>query len=201
MFFYYATGITPAMSEAKPGTGSAYAATFRDAPGSYLDRGRTYKVTLPAPSPRRPSGYSRPTTIRPVRSSRPAKGQRESSTARCQASTGMKRTGCTPCPVGATASFCGSTGPWSRGLSRAGSRAPANCRPERAAATRCARREASGWSPSRERKSSRPVQVRLLVKRSPPKQCWPPRDQDQRTVTATRACAVSVHAEGPAGHP
>jgi len=47
MFFYYATGITPAMSEAKPGTGSAYAGVFRDSAGSYLEGGRTYKVTLP----------------------------------------------------------------------------------------------------------------------------------------------------------
>jgi hypothetical protein len=51
LFFYYATGITPAMSEAKPGTGSAYAATFRDSTGSYLDGGRTYMVTLPGPIP------------------------------------------------------------------------------------------------------------------------------------------------------
>jgi len=51
MFFYYATGITPAMSEAKPGTGSAYAGTFRDSTGNYLDGGRTYKVTLAGPVP------------------------------------------------------------------------------------------------------------------------------------------------------
>jgi len=51
MFFYLATGITPAMSEAKPGTGSAYAFAFRDAAGNYLDGGRTYKVTLPGPIP------------------------------------------------------------------------------------------------------------------------------------------------------
>src|SRR5262245_24602756 len=51
LFFYYATGITPAMSEAKPGTGSAYAGAFRDAAGNYLDGGRTYKVTLPGPIP------------------------------------------------------------------------------------------------------------------------------------------------------
>jgi len=51
MFFYYATGITPAMAEAKPGTGSAYAAVFRDAKGDYLDGGRTYSVTLPGPIP------------------------------------------------------------------------------------------------------------------------------------------------------
>jgi len=51
MFFYYATGITPAMTEAKPGTGSAYAITVRDANGNYLDGSRTYKVTLPGPIP------------------------------------------------------------------------------------------------------------------------------------------------------
>ncbi len=51
MFFYYATGITPAMTEARPGTGSAYAITMRNATGDYLDGGRTYKVTLPGPIP------------------------------------------------------------------------------------------------------------------------------------------------------
>jgi hypothetical protein len=51
MFFYYATGITPAMSEARPGSGSAYAGVFRDARGQYLDGGRTYSVTLPGPVP------------------------------------------------------------------------------------------------------------------------------------------------------
>jgi len=51
MFFYYATGITPAMTEAKPGTGSAYAGIFRDAKGEYLDGGKTYKIVLPGPIP------------------------------------------------------------------------------------------------------------------------------------------------------
>jgi hypothetical protein len=51
MFFYYATGITPAMSEAKPGTGSAYAVLFRDSADAYLDGGNTYSVTLPGPIP------------------------------------------------------------------------------------------------------------------------------------------------------
>jgi hypothetical protein len=51
MFFYYATGITPAMADAKPGTGSAYAAAFRDSKGRYFDGGKTYKVTLPGPIP------------------------------------------------------------------------------------------------------------------------------------------------------
>jgi hypothetical protein len=51
MFFYYATGITPAMSMAKVGSGSAYAGAFRDSTGAILDGGRTYKITMPAPIP------------------------------------------------------------------------------------------------------------------------------------------------------
>ncbi|SHG30796.1 Uncharacterized conserved protein [Kaistia soli DSM 19436] len=51
MFFYYATGITPAMSFAKVGSGSAYAGSFKDAKGDALDGGKTYKVTLPGPVP------------------------------------------------------------------------------------------------------------------------------------------------------
>ena len=51
LFLYYATGITPAMADAKPGTGSAYAGAFRDSKGRYFDGSKTYKVTLPAPIP------------------------------------------------------------------------------------------------------------------------------------------------------
>ncbi len=51
MFHYAATGITPAMATPKVGTGSAYAATVKDSEGNYLDGGKTYKVTLPAPIP------------------------------------------------------------------------------------------------------------------------------------------------------
>jgi hypothetical protein len=51
MFFYYATGITPAMSESKPGTGSAYAGAFRDSKGNYFDGAKTYKLTLANPIP------------------------------------------------------------------------------------------------------------------------------------------------------
>lgn len=51
LFHYYATGITPAMAAAKPGSGSAYAAAVRDNQGGYLDGGKTYKITLPAPIP------------------------------------------------------------------------------------------------------------------------------------------------------
>ncbi len=50
-FFYYATGITPAMSMSRVGSGSAYAAALRDARGNYFDGGKTYKVTLPGPIP------------------------------------------------------------------------------------------------------------------------------------------------------
>lgn len=51
MFFYYATGITPAMAFAKPGSGSAYAGVFLDAVGDPLDGSKTYKITLPGPVP------------------------------------------------------------------------------------------------------------------------------------------------------
>jgi len=51
LFHYYATGITPAMAAARPGSGSAYAIAVRDAQGRYLDGGKTYKITLPAPIP------------------------------------------------------------------------------------------------------------------------------------------------------
>jgi len=51
MFHYAATGITPAMAAPEVGTGSAYAATAKDVEGRYLDGGKTYKVTLPAPIP------------------------------------------------------------------------------------------------------------------------------------------------------
>ena len=51
MFFYYGSGITPAMAYSKPGTGSAYAAAFRDSEGHYFDGSKTYKVTLPGPIP------------------------------------------------------------------------------------------------------------------------------------------------------
>ncbi len=51
MFFYYATGITPAMSYAKVGSGSAYAGAVKDSAGNYLDGGKTYRITLPGPVP------------------------------------------------------------------------------------------------------------------------------------------------------
>ncbi|MCC7140014.1 MAG: DUF1254 domain-containing protein [Planctomycetes bacterium] len=50
-FHYMATGITPAMASPKVGSGSVYAFTPKDAHGDYLDGGKTYSVTLPAPVP------------------------------------------------------------------------------------------------------------------------------------------------------
>jgi hypothetical protein len=46
-FFFYATGITPAMAEEMVGKGSAYATAFVDANGDPLDGGKTYKIHLP----------------------------------------------------------------------------------------------------------------------------------------------------------
>jgi hypothetical protein len=51
LFHYYATGITPAMAAARPGTGSAYAIAARDSQGRYFDGSKTYRITLPAPIP------------------------------------------------------------------------------------------------------------------------------------------------------
>ena len=51
MFHYGATGITPAMAMPRVGMGSAYEFTAHDSQGRYLDGGKTYSVTLPAPIP------------------------------------------------------------------------------------------------------------------------------------------------------
>jgi hypothetical protein len=51
LFHYYATGITPAMAVPVVGKGSVYAYAERDANGDYLDGGKTYSITLPAPIP------------------------------------------------------------------------------------------------------------------------------------------------------
>jgi hypothetical protein len=47
LFFYYATGITPAMAMKMVGMGSQYAAAFVDSKGKPLDGGKTYKIHLP----------------------------------------------------------------------------------------------------------------------------------------------------------
>ena len=47
MFFFYATGITPAMVEKMVGRGSQYAAAFVDSKVNPLDGGKTYKLHMP----------------------------------------------------------------------------------------------------------------------------------------------------------
>lgn len=46
-FFFYATGITPAMSAKMVGKGSQYAIAYVDAQGNPLDGSQTYKIHLP----------------------------------------------------------------------------------------------------------------------------------------------------------
>lgn len=50
-FHYYATGITPKMTQPKVGTGSVYEIGSTDKNADALDGGKTYSVTLPAPIP------------------------------------------------------------------------------------------------------------------------------------------------------
>ena len=52
-FFYFATGITPAMAAAKVGAGSQYACNALDSDGNYLDGGKTYTLHLPPNHPSR----------------------------------------------------------------------------------------------------------------------------------------------------
>jgi hypothetical protein len=47
VFFFYATGITPAMTMKMVGEGSQYAAAFVDAKGNSLDGTKTYKLHVP----------------------------------------------------------------------------------------------------------------------------------------------------------
>ncbi|MGL3211848.1 DUF1254 domain-containing protein [Bradyrhizobium sp. BR 1433] len=47
MFFFYATGITPAMAMKMVGEGSQYAAAFVDAKGNPLDGTKTYRLHMP----------------------------------------------------------------------------------------------------------------------------------------------------------
>jgi hypothetical protein len=50
-FFFYATGITPAMTAKMIGKGSQYAVAYVDAEGSAFDGNKTYRVHLPANVP------------------------------------------------------------------------------------------------------------------------------------------------------
>ena len=47
LFFFYATGVTPAMTEKMVGKGSQYAGAFVDAKGNPFDGGKTYRLHMP----------------------------------------------------------------------------------------------------------------------------------------------------------
>ena len=51
MFFFYATGVSPAMNEAPVGAGSQYAMLYLDKNGDPLDGSKTYKIHLPPDVP------------------------------------------------------------------------------------------------------------------------------------------------------
>ena len=51
MMHYFATGITPAMTQAHVGVGSQYAYTADDSSGAWLDGANPYTLRLPAPIP------------------------------------------------------------------------------------------------------------------------------------------------------
>jgi len=51
LFFYYATGITPAMAAKMVGVGSQYAGAMVDSEGRALDGGRTYRLRFPPNAP------------------------------------------------------------------------------------------------------------------------------------------------------
>jgi hypothetical protein len=53
LFFYQATGITPAMAAKMIGAGSQYAVAAKDSTGQWLDGGKTYKLTLPKDIPQK----------------------------------------------------------------------------------------------------------------------------------------------------
>lgn len=50
-FFFYATGVSPAMDTRLVGVGSQYLAAFVDSKGNPLDGGKTYKLRLPPNAP------------------------------------------------------------------------------------------------------------------------------------------------------
>ena len=50
-FFFYATGITPAMTKKFRGKGSQYSVAYSDSDGNPFDGSKTYKVNMPAPVP------------------------------------------------------------------------------------------------------------------------------------------------------
>jgi hypothetical protein len=139
LFHHYATGITPAMAFAKPGTGSAYAYAARDSEGRYLDGGKTYKITLPAPIPAAQfwsfmvyDGQTRSMLETDQKLAGLDSTQKDIQKNPDGSVTvwfapkprrGMKPTGFRPCLESAGIPCCGSTRPCNLGSTRRGSRA------------------------------------------------------------------------------
>jgi hypothetical protein len=113
LFHYYATGITPAMAFAKPGSGSAYAYSTRDKKGEYLEGGKTIRSRCPRRSPLHSSGRllfmtgSRAPCLKPTRNSQvstaPKRTSRKTRMARSRCGLDRRHrqdrrpTGCKPC--------------------------------------------------------------------------------------------------------
>ena len=101
LFFYQATGITPAMAAANVGMGSQYAGNALDSEGNYLDGGNTYRLTLPPDTPAadfwsvtvydpQTRSHCRPTTPTPASAARPARS-RPTTTARSISGSARRR--------------------------------------------------------------------------------------------------------------
>ena len=76
-YYFFATGVTPAMEEKMVGKGSQYPWTALDADGKPFDGGKTYKLTLPKGRARsRISGRSSSMTSRRARCCRPTRPRR-----------------------------------------------------------------------------------------------------------------------------
>jgi hypothetical protein len=145
-FFYYATGISPAMIMRLPGLGSQYLMAFQDADKRDFDGAKTYKVTLPPNIPAAkfwsltvydnqtrsmldtPQNYPRAgrrATRRPPRN--PMRTvRRRSISGRSSLPASSAATGSRPCPERAGTSSCASTARSSRSLPRRGVRVRSN---------------------------------------------------------------------------
>jgi len=133
--FFYATGITPAMTEKMVGEGSQYAVAFVDANDDPLDGGKPTSCTCRPTSRPRISGPCCSTTIRPA-CSRPTSNIRVSVARQrdCKLTTisrsisgsarrlrvAMRTIGCRPLPAKAGTSSCAFTDRLSRGSTKPG---------------------------------------------------------------------------------
>jgi hypothetical protein len=114
MFHYAATGITPAMAMPKVGTGSAYAATPKDAKGQYLDGGNIAQCWRPTRNQPASTATIRPLNQTMMNLIRFGSGQRRQK--------GTRAIGFKLSPGKASLSYYGSMAHWSRGSTKPGNR-------------------------------------------------------------------------------